>query len=214
MSSPISTLITLTLAALLTGCATEGYVDQKTTAMGLAVNARADSEFLKLEPRLRSLDSQASALDGRIGKVESSLGTTHRLAQEALDRANASHLLAQGKLAYEVTLTDDQIRFAAGSAALNKPAEEVLAALVKKIKADNRNFYIEIQGHTDQVGDKAENKLLGLARAESVRDFLHTAGLPLHRMNVISYGSSQPLVKGNASKARAQNRRVVLMVLV
>jgi len=209
------------LAALLSGCATERYVNQKTAAMGTTVNARTDNEMLKLETRLNSLDKQVTgtgqqvgAMDSRISKVEGNLGVAHRLAQEALDRANASHLLAQGKLAYQVTLNDSQIKFDIASSTLNKQAIQVLTDVVNKIKAENRNVYVEIQGHTDNQGDKAENKQLGLERAESVREFMHKAGLPLHRINVISYGSSQPVVPGNSSKARAQNRRVVLMVLI
>ena len=72
---------------------------------------------------------------------------------------------------------------------------------------------LEIQGHTDNLGDKESNKQLGLKRAEAVRDALYSAGLPLHRLGVISYGSSQPAVPGQSQKARALNRRVVLLVL-
>lgn len=217
--------IAVILAALLSGCATERYVNQKTAAMGTTVNARTDNEMLKLETRLNSLQSgldkqatgtgqQMAGMDSRISKVEGNLGVAHRLAQEALDRANASHQLAQGKLAYQVTLNDSQVKFDIASTTLNKQAVQVLTDVVNKIKAENRNVYVEIQGHTDNQGDKAENKQLGLERAESVREFLHKAGLPLHRLNVISYGSSQPVAPGNSSKARAQNRRVVLMVLI
>ncbi len=216
---PASTMVIL--AALVSGCATERYVNQKTAAMGTSVNARTDSEILKLETRLSSLDKQVAGtgeqltgFDSRIGKVESSQGVTQRLAQDALDRANAANQLAQGKLAYQVTLNDSQIKFDVASSTLNKPAIQVLTEIVNKIKAENRNVYVEIQGHTDNQGDKAENKQLGLERAESVREFLHQSGLPLHRLHVISYGSNQPVASGNSSKARAQNRRVVLMVLI
>ena len=61
---------------------------------------------------------------------------------------------------------------------------------------------------------KSDNKQLGLDLAESVRNFLRSAGLQLHSMSVISYGSTQPVAAGKDRKAQAQNRRVVLMVLV
>ena len=207
----------LGLAVLLTGCATKDYVNEQTAEL----STRTQGEFLRMDTRLTSLDKRTTSLeaktasqDSRLGKAEESLGATHRLAQEALDRANAAHRLAEGKLIHQVTMTDGQIHFTPGGAKPDKAAEQVLSGLVQKLKADNRNVYIEIQGHTDSTGSTAANKQLGLQRAESVRDYLHTAGIPLHRMNVISYGSSQPAVPGKDSKARAKNRRVVLMVLI
>ncbi len=212
-------LLAISFIAALSGCASERYVNQQTTTMNAAANARSNAEFLRFDTHLSSLDAQTAALENRLGKVESSLVASNRLAQDALDRANASQQVTQQgtqqvRLAFEVTLTDAQIKFASGKAALNKDAEQVLTELAKKLKADNRNIYIEIQGHTDNVGSKSDNKQLGLDRAESVRNFLRSAGLPLHRMSVISYGSTQPVAAGKDRKAQAQNRRVVLMVLV
>lgn len=210
-------MLTLSTALLLAGCATESYVNDKTAA----VAARANNEFLRMETRLTSLDAQTSGLEtqtrgleSRLGKNETNTGVAHKLAQDALDRANAAHQLATGKLVYTVTLTDGQIKFASGQAKLGKDAEQALVEVAKKLKAENRNVFIEIQGHTDNLGDKDLNKQLGLKRAEAVRDALYNAGLPLHRLSVISYGGSQPEAKGNTAKARAQNRRVLLLVLV
>lgn len=209
-------LLTLSAALLLGGCATESYVNEKTAA----VTARTNSEFLRMETRLGSLDAQTSgleaqarSLDARLGKNDINTGLAHKLAQDALDRANAAHQLSSGKLLHTVTLTDGQIKFTSGQAKLGKEAEQTLADLAKKLKAENRNVFIEIQGHTDDLGDKEANKQLGLRRAEAVRDVLYNAGLPLHRLSVISYGSSQPAVPGHDRKARALNRRVVLLVL-
>lgn len=188
--------------AVLSGCATKGYVNEQTAAL----SKRTDGDVFRLDTRL-------SSLDARVGSAESALAGTSKLAQEALDRANAAQRLAEGKLVYEVTLNDDQIKFANGKATLVPAAQAALDELATKLKAENRGTYIEIQGHTDQVGSKAYNKKLGLERAEAVRDHLHNAGIPLHRLNVISYGSSQPVAKGKGREARAQNRRVALLVL-
>jgi outer membrane protein OmpA-like peptidoglycan-associated protein len=215
MKNMTTPLIVIGMVATLAGCATEKFVNQQISSSNAATSARASNDFLRLDTRLSSLDTQLASLDSRVNKTEGSLGAVSRLAQEALDRAKASNqVLPVGKLAFEVTLTDSQIKFPSGKAVLPKGAEQILVDLVKKLKADNQNVYIEIQGHTDNVGAKEDNKQLGLERAQIVRDFLHTAGLPLHRLNVISYGSSQPAVPGKDAKARAQNRRVVLMVLV
>lgn len=195
-------LIATGLVLVLSGCATKGYVNEQNEALGIRVNG----DVMRLDTRLSSLDS-------RVARTETELANATKLGQDALDRANAAHRLATGKLLYEVTLTDDQYKFGSNTATMGEPAFAALEELANKLKTENKNAYIEIQGHTDARGDKAYNKQLGLRRAETVRDALYGLGIPLHRMSTISYGSSLPAVKGKGRDANAQNRRVVLMVL-
>ncbi|MBP1621250.1 MAG: oprF, partial [Acidobacteria bacterium] len=71
-----------------------------------------------------------------------------------------------------------------------------------------------IQGHTDSVGSEQYNLSLGQARANEVLRYLATsAGLPLHRMNAISYGEYKPIADNKTAAGRGQNRRVSLVVL-
>jgi outer membrane protein OmpA-like peptidoglycan-associated protein len=74
--------------------------------------------------------------------------------------------------------------------------------------------YIEIEGHTDSVGPKALNEKIGLARAEAVQRYLYEQyQIPLHKMNIISYGESKPVGPNKTRADRAKNRRVVIRVL-
>lgn len=195
-------LIAIGLVLVLSGCATKGYVNEQNEALSIRVNG----DVMRLDTRLSSLDS-------RVSRTESELANATKLGQDALERANAAQRLAEGKLLYEVTLTDDQYKFGSNTATMGEPAFAALEQLANKLKTENKNAFIEIQGHTDARGDKAYNKQLGLRRAEAVRDALYGLGIPLHRMSTISYGSSLPAVKGKGRDANAQNRRVVLMVL-
>ena len=79
--------------------------------------------------------------------------------------------------------------------------------------ADNKNVYIEIQGHTDNTGSPSINQNVGLARAEAVRLFLNQRGVPLNRMSSISYRDTAPVAPNDSPAARAANRRVVLIVM-
>ena len=72
-----------------------------------------------------------------------------------------------------------------------------------------------MEGYTDNRGDKAYNEQLGLDRAESVKRYLYEEHqIPLHRISVISYGSDKPIAPNTTKAGRAQNRRVVIKVLV
>ena len=88
---------------------------------------------------------QVAVTEAHTTKVE---GT----AREALDRANAAHKLAEGKFLYEVVLSDDSMKFPVDKSTLSPEAEQRLSELVSRLKGENKNVYLEIQGHTDSTG--------------------------------------------------------------
>ena len=86
--------------------------------------------------------------------------------------------------------------------------------MISKLKADPKNIFIEIEGHTDNVGSPRFNEELGQERADAVKKYLYEAHqVPLHKINVISYGENKPVAPNNTKDGRAQNRRVVIKVL-
>lgn len=145
-------------------------------------------------------------VDTRVTQVEGAAG-------EALARANAAHKLAEGKFLYEVVLSDDSVKFPVDRDALSPEAEARLSELVQRLISENRNVYLEIQGHTDASGDAAHNEQLGQARAEAVRRYLSRQGIALNRMSTISYGEDSPVASNETPEGRAQNRRVAIIVL-
>jgi len=97
------------------------------------------------------------------------------------------------------------------SGTLSKTALDQFA---ERVKAENKGVYIEIQGHTDNIGSEQYNLKLGYKRAEQVMRYLNMQhGFPLHRMNVISYGEYKPIADNSTKDGRAQNRRVTLVVM-
>lgn len=154
----------------------------------------------------RFVHEQVGAVEGRVAGVD-------RTAAEALARANVAHRLAEGKFLYSVVLSDESVKFPVKQHALSAEAETRLTALAERLKREDRNVYLEIQGHTDDQGPEAYNDRLGAARAETVRRFLAKAGVPLHRMAVISYGEEEPTAPNSTAAGRSQNRRVTVVVL-
>ena len=200
----------LGLAVVQAGCATKGYVDDKVTE----VNQRVDSVDNNAKAGIKRLDAQMGLMDLSLKKMEDDLSVASRTAQEALERATAAGKLAEGKLMYEVVLSDDHFNFKPGSDELGKETVAALDSFAARLRAENANVYVEIQGHTDSRGEEGPNLKLGEKRAMAVYQYLHTKGrLPLHRMNVISYGESRPVASNINDTGRKQNRRVVLVVL-
>ena len=149
----------------------------------------------------------------KVAVVEEHTTRVEGTAGEALSRANAAHKLAEGKFLYEVVLSDDSVKFPTDQHALSPEAQQRLAELVTRLKGENRNVYLEIQGYTDSTGTPEYNEKLGEARAEAVRRYLNEQGVALNRMGVISYGQDHPVAPNDTRDGRAQNRRVAIVVL-
>ena len=190
---PSTLIITLLAAGSLTlgGCATQKYVR---TQVGV-------------------VDAKVQSQQGALQTHETRLGELDRTTREALQRADAAGKLAEGKFLYEMVLSDDSVKFPASGAELSAEAKTRLTDLALKMKGDNKNIYLEIQGHTDNIGSKPGNMRLGEARAEAVRRFMNQQGVALNRMSTISYGDEAPATANTTRAGRAQNRRVVVIVL-
>jgi peptidoglycan-associated lipoprotein len=179
------------MALGLGGCATKGYVREQVGVV----------------------DAKETATEAQVANHQAHLTQLDRTTQEALDRAEAAHKLAEGKFLYSVVLSDDSVKFPTSSSQLSPEAKTRLLDLVQKLKDENKNVYVEIQGHTDGAGSKPGNMRLGEARAEAVRLFMNQQGVALNRMATISYGADVPVASDKTAAGRAQNRRVVLVVL-
>lgn len=211
--------LVLPLAAVfaLSACATKDFVNEQVSASSQAASKRMDGQHDELSARL---DRQGQEFSGRLQRVDSRLDSQQtavdgvsRTAQEALKRAQAAGKLAEGKFLYEATLSS-QIAFPFESNTLTDDAKKALDDFAGKIKSDNRNVYIEIQGHTDSSGSESSNLKTGEQRAEAVRRYLALKhGFALHRMNVISYGETAPIADNKTRQGRIENRRVTLVVL-
>jgi peptidoglycan-associated lipoprotein len=191
--------LALVMTFALTGCATKKYVQRETGT----VNTRVDE-----------VQGQVEEAQTRLDTHDTQIGEASRTAQEALKRAQDAGKLAEGKFLYETVLTDEKVKFGFDTSDLSPEAEAALDEFANQLKGDNRNVYVEIQGHTDSVGSETYNEELGLLRAEAVRRYLSQQHkFPLHRINIISYGEGAPVSDNSSRDGRSQNRRVALVVL-
>jgi outer membrane protein OmpA-like peptidoglycan-associated protein len=141
------------------------------------------------------------------------LAQLDQTSRDALNRAEAAGKLAEGKFLYSMVMSDDSAHFPINGATLSADETARLTDFVNRLKSDNKNVYLEIQGYTDATGSPAGNLRLGQDRAEAVRRFLSEQGVALNRMSTISYGEDHPVAPNNTHAGRAQNRRVVVVVL-
>jgi outer membrane protein OmpA-like peptidoglycan-associated protein len=203
-------LAILTIAALATGCATRKFVREEIQG----TNSRTDALETQTETQIEHLQTRVDSTDARVAENDEEIEAASKTALQALDRAVQAGKLAEGKLLYETTLVAGDLGFGFEKAELGDETKATLDQLAERLKQENQNVYLEIQGHTDSSGPEEYNMQLGQDRADSVSRYLNMEhGLPLHRMATISYGETAPAFDNNSRDGRAQNRRVVVVVL-
>jgi peptidoglycan-associated lipoprotein len=181
-----------------TGCATEKYVNEHV--------ATVDAKVSATQGQVDAHGNQLAAHDAKLADLD-------KTSREALERAEAAGKLAEGKFLYSMVLQDDGVKFKPAKYKLTAEDEQRLNEFAEKLKMDNKNVYLEIQGHTDAAGTPDFNRRLGEERAEAVRIYLNQHGVALNRMNTISYGEQAPVASNRTKAGRAQNRRVQIVVL-
>jgi outer membrane protein OmpA-like peptidoglycan-associated protein len=191
------------LAALLGACATSKSVDEKIAASQATTNQRIESVSSQVE----DLQQKQQQTDVRLEELSQS-------AQEALKRAQEAGVLAKGKVVFEQSFSEDRIKFKLDSYELDANAKAALDEFAGRVKVLDQQYFVEIQGHTDDTGGERHNEELGQRRADSVRRYLSREHkLPLARMSTISYGDTLPVESNKTRPGRTANRRVVLVVL-
>jgi OOP family OmpA-OmpF porin len=134
--------------------------------------------------------------------------TVYIVQQEAMQQditANAmmDSLKANGHIALA-------INFDTGKSTIKEESQPIIEQMVDLMKT-NPDLKVEIQGHTDNVGDAKSNQKLSEDRAASVKKALVDKGIDAARMTSAGYGDTKPVADNKTDEGKAQNRRVELV---
>lgn len=209
MTRRIPSVLPGLLALGVVACATSKDIDTKIAE----AQAKSDKKIESVETQVEDLQEKQKATAAKVEEQQKAIDQLSQSAREALKRAQEAGVLAKGKVVFEQTFTEDRVRFKTSSYELSKEAKAALDEFAAKLKTD-RQLWLEIQGHTDDTGGAVVNDALGQQRAEAVRRYLaRQHKFPLSRMSTISYGDTLPVAPNKTAAGRAQNRRVVIIVL-
>lgn len=216
-------LIALTVSAFAvtgtTACATKKFVNTRVGEVdGKVTTLSGDLE--KSQQRINDVDQKAGAAgdaaraaDARAAAAGESAGYARTTAEAAGTRAEALDKAGR-RLVFEVVLNEAKGGFKFGKTDLPDDAKAALDKVITDLQADPKGVFFEIEGHTDNVGNPKYNEQLGMKRAEAVKRYLYeTHQVPLHKINVISYGEEKPVSDNKTRDGRAENRRIVVRML-
>jgi outer membrane protein OmpA-like peptidoglycan-associated protein len=102
--------------------------------------------------------------------------------------------------------------FQVGRSKINEDSYSELDVVVKMMK-ENATMVIQLEGHTDHLGDAKENLKLSKARVESVKDYIVSKNINKSRVKTKAFGGTQPLSRDDTPESHRMNRRVELRIL-
>lgn len=187
------------------GCATKKFVNTELVALDKKVEG-VETAIEENQKRIREHDERLASIGSIIKEHESQLKGVDGKIEEVKK-------YARGTLVFKEILRNNEATFSFDSFELAPEAKGTLDKFVQTLIELDRGVYLEIQGHTDSTGPESWNLLLGKKRAEAVMEYLYKQHhIPLHRMQVISLGSSVPSADNATREGRAKNRRVEILV--
>ncbi len=110
------------------------------------------------------------------------------------------------------TIILNHLIFEQGKAVINPKSFQELDELVAMMK-DSPKVEIQLEGHTDNVGNPEANMKLSQSRVDAVKKYITSKGVSKNRVQTKAFGGSKPIAKENTEEARAKNRRVAMRVL-
>ena len=209
----------LAVAVALTLVASTGCITKKLYRADLEENNQKVSTLESgIEENERRVSDLKTETDDRLaelsGKTEKAVAIGSNAMTAAEEAKAAAAKAADGKLIWSETLSDDRVKFSFDQTEIPDAAASLLDDLAGKIKAYGKAVYVEIEGHTDNIGSDDYNMELSGKRAEAVRRYMNEkGGIPLHAISVIAFGESNPVADNGSSDGRSANRRVVGRVL-
>ena len=170
-----------------------------------------------LNSQLRQVKKGQLQVDGNVVRIRG------QVANEALRQQFVSQLATSLTSSYSVkdgltvqtseqvsldrTLGNRIIEFDSGSSNLRENSKLILKEIAASISKLGEKT-VEIVGHTDNEGNPNNNLILSRARAEAVRQYLASLGIPLSQMTTIGMGASQPIASNDEADGRRRNRRI------
>jgi outer membrane protein OmpA-like peptidoglycan-associated protein len=211
------------------------YVAQRRAELALALgeNAKAKQQrdaslqhYSELQDKLRTAAqqqlgaerSQVSQLGSQLVQTQTGLAreTDARKAAEAraaraMESLNKIAQVKEEARGMVITLSG-QVLFVTGKAELLPAAQDQLDQVAKAIKDQGEIKPMVVEGYTDSVGSDATNLKLSKDRADAVRNYLISKGVPADKISSVGKGKANPVASNDTPDGRANNRRVEIVI--
>ena len=179
-------------------------------ATQLAMGKKTVAELAAARQQLSTAEQRNKMTQEQLAEERKRREEAEKRAKEALDNLAKMASVKEESRGMVITLSG-AVLFASGQSALLPAAMSSLDNVVTALKSTpDRN--ITIEGHTDSQGARAYNMDLAQRRADSVRSYIVSRGLPPEIVRATGIGPDRPVADNNSAEGRANNRRVEIIV--
>jgi outer membrane protein OmpA-like peptidoglycan-associated protein len=178
--------------------------------IGLSVAQRDQAERALVQAQAQALAQTRAELDqtrAQLAEAQRNGAASDERAMAVLEKQAGAHREARG----EVITLPGTLLFQTGKSELNKTARARLDTVAVALKSAPDRM-ISVEGYTDSTGSDAVNLPLSEARAEAVKAYLISRGVPEERIKTKGFGPERPIASNKTSEGRASNRRVEIVV--
>jgi outer membrane protein OmpA-like peptidoglycan-associated protein len=168
------------------------------------------AQLAQTQAQLNRTGQQLAGTEQQLAAEKTARAAADQRAQAALDRLAAANNVQHESRGTVITIPGS-VLFASGKSVLLPTAQQKLDEVVDALK-DQEDHQILVEGHTDSTGPLSFNEQLSQSRAQAVRDYLVSRGVPSDRIRAQGFGPSQPVADNGTSEGRANNRRVEIIV--
>lgn len=162
---------------------------------------RVSGNAVELVGQIDNAAAKEKIASGLVASLNPTYTVDNQLQIAAAPQARIDGVLA-GKI----------VEFEFGSAVLTDIGRQVLDALLPVLQSVG-DRKVHVLGHTDGVGARTSNMLLSQARANAVKVYLVSKGLPAAALQVSGVGPDQPIASNASAEGQAKNRRIEFKIL-
>ena len=171
----------------------------------------AQQQAQQLQQQTAQLQQQSAQQAAELEKTKAELAAREAEARELRLQQELARLAATKNDQRGLIVTLPGIFFDTGKSSLKAGAKNTLAKIAAQLKGDS-DVRVTIEGHTDSVGNDEKNMELSEKRANAVRDYLVTNGVPADRVTASGKGEADPVATNKTAAGRLQNRRVEMII--
>jgi outer membrane protein OmpA-like peptidoglycan-associated protein len=169
------------------------------------VNSPEDIDLFEDEDGCPELDNDKDSIPDSLDKCPNVPETYNKYQDEDGCPDSYEHRVDTLKIEKSVTLRG--VNFRSGKAKLTSGSYAPLDEVVKSLLV-NKDARVEIRGYSDSRGRRSYNIRLSQARAETVKNYLVSQGVPSKQVTARGYGPEDPVGDNGTAEGRAMNRRI------
>jgi outer membrane protein OmpA-like peptidoglycan-associated protein len=186
----------------------EQQAQQDATRRAEAERAKAEADAARAQAAIEAEKARQAAEEAQRLRAQAET-ERNAIRQQMLQQLN--QVLETRETARGLIMNMSDVLFDFGKYTLKPEAREKLAK-VAGILLGHPGLTLQVEGYTDSIGSDEFNQKLSEQRAQGVRDFLISQGIPDGSVSAKGFGKSNPIASNDTAQGRAQNRRVQIVV--